>query len=82
MPGKKVQCINCSAVMRSDNFKRHIKTCESRQHYPSDQTSHYQENNDEIRNNEVNGDSSSGVSDDNSQWIPRKSVSIKLVVSY
>ena len=40
MPGKKVQCINCSAVMRSDNFKRHIKTCESRQSCPSGQTSY------------------------------------------
>ena len=66
MPGKKVQCIDCSVVMRSDNFKRHIKTCKSRHRLPSDQTSYYQEKNDVIRTNGVNGDSSITDSDDNS----------------
>ena len=66
MPVMMVQCINCSAVMRSDNFEHHIKTCESRQRCPSGQASYHQEKNDKIRTNEVNDDSSISDSDDNS----------------
>ena len=60
MPGKKVQCRNCSAVMRSDNLNRHIKTCKSRQRRPFDQTNYHQEQND------VNGGPSIADSDDDS----------------
>lgn len=27
MPGKKVQCASCTRMMRSDNLKRHVRSC-------------------------------------------------------
>ena len=34
MPGKTVECNNCGKSMRSDNLKRHEKTCNHQDSYP------------------------------------------------